>query len=151
MGQTKNKDCLFMSWVINNSFYKKCWYIVWLRYRGKYFSLFPPKLAGTVLKNWPSWEEFLDANESRIAEFVRLCIFFTNISTRPSKMIKMHNFCKGSAWFSLTNDKGLGNSFCDWREEFQKFGEIFTPVLYPKNEKRFNFPGSPNSHRRVMY
>ena len=71
----------------------------------------------------------MDANESKIAEYVRLGIFFTNFSIRPSKMIKRHNFCKGSAWFSLTNDKGLGKSFSGWREEFQKFGEIFTPAL----------------------
>ena len=70
----------------------------------------------------------MDANESKIAEYVRLGIFFTNFSIRPSKMIKRHNFCKGFAWFSLTNDKGLGKSFSGWREEFQKFGEIFTPV-----------------------
>ena len=68
----------------------------------------------------------MDANESKIAEFVRLGIFFTNFSIRPSKMIKRHNFCKGIAWFSLTNDKGLGKSFSGWREEFQKFGEIFS-------------------------
>ena len=37
----------------------------------------------------------MDENESKIAEFARLGIFFTNFSIRPSKMIKRYNFCKG--------------------------------------------------------